>query len=72
MLHLPSGPAASGGVSEDEVARMIAARMRRQAILYELGREIALIMGEAPCGRGSRRRPRWWPSWSTSPGSPNR
>jgi transcriptional regulator with XRE-family HTH domain len=47
MLHLPSGPAASGGVSEDEIARMIAARMRRQAILYEPGREIALIMGEA-------------------------
>ncbi|MGH3326271.1 MAG: helix-turn-helix domain-containing protein [Streptomycetales bacterium] len=46
ILHLPSGPADSGGASEDEVARMIVARVRRQAILYEPGRDITLLMSE--------------------------
>jgi transcriptional regulator with XRE-family HTH domain len=45
LLHLPSGPAQSGA-NEEEISRMIASRLRRQAILYEPGREITLIMGE--------------------------
>lgn len=46
MLHLPSGPGGVSGATEDEISRMIAARVRRQAILYEPGRDITLIMGE--------------------------
>ena len=45
LLHLPSGPAQSGA-SEEEISRMIASRLRRQAILYEPGRDITLLMGE--------------------------
>jgi transcriptional regulator with XRE-family HTH domain len=45
LLHLPSGPARSGA-SEEEINRMIASRLRRQAILYEPGRDITLILGE--------------------------
>jgi transcriptional regulator with XRE-family HTH domain len=46
LLHLPSGPAQSGA-TEDEISRMIASRLRRQAILYETGRDIAVLMSEA-------------------------
>ncbi len=46
LLHGPSGPV-SFGASEAEIGRMIAARVRRQAILYESGRDILLVMGEA-------------------------
>lgn len=47
MLQLPGGPAdATGDMSEDDLDRMIAARLRRQAILYEPGRDITLLMGE--------------------------
>jgi transcriptional regulator with XRE-family HTH domain len=45
LLHLPSGPAQSGA-SEEEISRMIASRLRRQAILYEPGRDIRILMGE--------------------------
>jgi transcriptional regulator with XRE-family HTH domain len=45
LLHLPSGPA-QAGASEEEINRMIASRLRRQAILYEPGREIIVLMGE--------------------------
>jgi Domain of unknown function (DUF5753) len=45
LLHLPSGPAQSGA-DEAEISRMIASRLRRQAILYESGREIMILMGE--------------------------
>lgn len=45
LLHLPSRPARSGA-SEEEVSRMIASRLRRQAILYEPGRDITLLLGE--------------------------
>jgi hypothetical protein len=45
VLHLPGGPAET--TAEDEIARMIAARLRRQAILYEPAREVTLLMGEA-------------------------
>jgi transcriptional regulator with XRE-family HTH domain len=46
LLHLPSGPAQSGATDE-EISRMIAARLRRQAILYEPGRNITLLVSEA-------------------------
>jgi transcriptional regulator with XRE-family HTH domain len=45
LLHLPSGPAQSGA-TEEEINRMIASRLRRQAILYEPGRDITLLIGE--------------------------
>jgi Domain of unknown function (DUF5753) len=45
LLHLPSGPAQSGA-GDDEISRMIASRLRRQAILYEAGRDITILMGE--------------------------
>jgi hypothetical protein len=35
------------GASADEVSRMIASRLRRSAILYEPGREVTLLIGEA-------------------------
>jgi hypothetical protein len=44
MLHLPGGPADSR--PDDEIARMIASRMRRAAILYEPGRDVTLLLGE--------------------------
>lgn len=46
MLHLPGGPV-DNGASRDEIDQLVAARMRRQAILYEPGRTITLIMSEA-------------------------
>lgn len=46
MLHLPSGPAGNGDATEDEVSRMVAARLRRQAVIYEPGKDITLLMGE--------------------------
>ena len=46
LLHGPSGPV-NFGAGEAEIGRMIAARVRRQAILYEGGRDIVLVMGEA-------------------------
>jgi len=45
LLHLAGGPAEI--TSKDDIARMIASRMRRAAILYEPGREVTLLMGEA-------------------------
>jgi transcriptional regulator with XRE-family HTH domain len=45
LLHLPTGPAQAGANDED-INRMIASRLRRQAILYEPGREITVLMGE--------------------------
>jgi transcriptional regulator with XRE-family HTH domain len=45
LLHLPTGPAQSGA-SEEQIGRMIASRLRRQAILYEPGRDITILIGE--------------------------
>jgi hypothetical protein len=45
LLHLPTGPA-QAGASDEDINRMIAARLRRQAILYEPGRDITILMGE--------------------------
>jgi transcriptional regulator with XRE-family HTH domain len=45
LLHLPSGPAGFGA-SEADISRMIASRLRRQAILHETGRDITTLIGE--------------------------
>lgn len=46
ILALPGGPA-DHGATPDEIDRMIAARMRRASILYEPGRDITILVGEA-------------------------
>ena len=46
VLHRPPG-AIEAGATEEEIGRMVAARLRRQAVLYESGKEITLIMSEA-------------------------
>jgi hypothetical protein len=46
LLQLPGGPP-DHGATADDVDRMVAARMRRAAILYEPGRQIAVLIGEA-------------------------
>jgi transcriptional regulator with XRE-family HTH domain len=45
LLSLPGGPLDSGATA-DEVAGMVAARMRRSAILYEPGRQVTILVGE--------------------------
>ena len=45
LLKLIGGPA-EHGASEDDVARMVAARMRRSAILYEPGRDVTVLVAE--------------------------
>jgi Domain of unknown function (DUF5753)/Helix-turn-helix domain len=46
VLNLPGGPVDHGG-TPDEVDRMIAERMRRASILYEPGRTLTVLVGEA-------------------------
>ena len=46
LLRLPGGPG-DHGATNDEIDRMVAARMRRAAILYEPGRKTAILIGEA-------------------------
>lgn len=46
MLRLDGGPV-TYGATEDDISHMIAARLRRQAILHEPGRSITLVVGEA-------------------------
>jgi transcriptional regulator with XRE-family HTH domain len=46
LLNLPGGPA-DHGATPDEVDRMVAARMRRSAVLYEPGRTVTVLIGEA-------------------------
>ena len=45
LLHLPTGPAQSGA-TEEQISRMIASRLRRQALLHEPGRNITILIGE--------------------------
>lgn len=71
MLQLPSGPA-SFGASDVEISRLVAARLRRQTILHEPGRDITLLMGEGRCEHSWPLRRRCAPSVSTSPISPRR
>jgi transcriptional regulator with XRE-family HTH domain len=46
LLRLPGGPG-DHGATHDEIDRIVAARMRRAAILYEPGRRITVLIGEA-------------------------
>lgn len=46
LLSLPGGPA-DHGADADQIDRMVAARMRRSAILYEPGRDVTVLVGEA-------------------------
>lgn len=46
LFRLPGGPA-DHGADTDEIDRMVAARMRRSAILYEPDREITVLVSEA-------------------------
>jgi transcriptional regulator with XRE-family HTH domain len=46
LLSLPGGPA-DHGATQDEIDRMVAARMRRTAVLYEPGRTVTVLIGEA-------------------------
>jgi hypothetical protein len=46
VLSLPCGPS-SRGVSGDEIERLVGERVRRQDVLYEPGKRIQLVMGEA-------------------------
>lgn len=46
LLRLPGGPGDHGATSE-EIDRMVAARMRRAAILYEPGRRVTVLISEA-------------------------
>lgn len=46
LLRLPGGPG-DHGATEDQIDRMVAARMRRAAILYEPGRQVVILIGEA-------------------------
>lgn len=46
LLSLPGGPA-DHGATADDIDRMIAERMRRASILYEPGRTITVLVGEA-------------------------
>jgi len=46
ILDLPGGPA-DHGASRDEIDRMIAERMRRASILWEPGRTVTVLAGEA-------------------------
>lgn len=45
LLSLPGGPM-DAGATEAEVEAQIAARIRRQEVLYEPGKQIQLVMGE--------------------------
>lgn len=46
LLHLPGGPV-DHGATADQIDSMVAERMRRAAILYEPGRAITVLIGEA-------------------------
>lgn len=46
VLNLPGGPA-DHGATRDQIDRMIAERMRRASILWEPGRAITVLIGEA-------------------------
>jgi transcriptional regulator with XRE-family HTH domain len=46
VLNLPGGPV-DHGATPDEIDRLIAERMRRASILYEPGRTLTVLVGEA-------------------------
>lgn len=47
LLGLPHGPAGADVPSDSEIAGIVAARMRRQEILYQPGRSVQIVLGEA-------------------------
>ncbi|WP_307796198.1 helix-turn-helix transcriptional regulator [Amycolatopsis sp. 195334CR] len=48
LLSLPSGPAILGGAMTDaDLDRLVALRIERQTVLYEGGRSLAFVLGEA-------------------------
>ncbi|MGK4591484.1 helix-turn-helix domain-containing protein [Amycolatopsis sp. w19] len=47
LLALPSGPASTGGASDTDVEHMVAVRIERQAQLYEPGKAMPFVIGEA-------------------------
>ncbi|MEU3627504.1 hypothetical protein BS329_41190 [Amycolatopsis coloradensis] len=47
LLSLPSGPARMGNASSAEIEQMVAARIERQAQLYEPGKALPFVIGEA-------------------------
>ncbi|WP_414943554.1 helix-turn-helix domain-containing protein [Amycolatopsis sp. cmx-11-32] len=47
LLALPSGPAHTGGASDIDIEHMVAVRIERQAQLYEPGKILPLVIGEA-------------------------
>jgi transcriptional regulator with XRE-family HTH domain len=46
LLHLPCGPGL-WGADEEQLARMVAARMQRQQVLYQPGKRIQVVILEA-------------------------
>ncbi len=46
LLALPGGPS-DHGASADEIDRLIAERMRRSSILFEPGRDVTVLIGQA-------------------------
>lgn len=46
LLSLPCGPTASGA-EEAEITAMVAERIRRQEVLYQPGKQVQVILGEA-------------------------
>jgi transcriptional regulator with XRE-family HTH domain len=46
LLSQPCGPLAFGA-TEDEIEAMVAARIKRQEVLYEPGKQVELLLGEA-------------------------
>lgn len=46
-LGLPSGPAGAAPPASEEVDAVVASRMRRQEILYQPGRAVRIVLGEA-------------------------
>ncbi|MFD6073411.1 MULTISPECIES: helix-turn-helix domain-containing protein [Amycolatopsis] len=47
LLVLPSGPVRTGGAAEDDIERMVAIRIERQAQLHDPGKALPLVIGEA-------------------------
>ncbi|WP_229907605.1 helix-turn-helix domain-containing protein [Amycolatopsis oliviviridis] len=47
LLALPSGPVHMGDASSADIEQIVAARVERQALLYERGRNLPLVIGEA-------------------------
>lgn len=47
VAHLPASYASLGEVTSDDAEQMVAARIERQALLYEPGKTLSFVLGEA-------------------------